>query len=157
MGLIGKIVDVGHGTGFGISYGFGYLQSSATLITPLQKSDPLWRSPLLLRLDRYDDPVLTGVCTTRIPLQNIRPELRDDEAASATELCRAVWSGWVGFNGQETFPGISTHTIAHSPQRITLTLRHQGPETANQAFCKAKLAIHAYPLGAQFFRQLRGG
>ncbi|KAH8668401.1 hypothetical protein BX600DRAFT_256092 [Xylariales sp. PMI_506] len=130
MGIIRKALGA---SVLGLSAGAAYLTTTTTLVTPLAGDDALLRSPLLRELNRFQNPIMTDLVVKRIPLSKIRPELRDDEAALSIEFNRVVWSGW-----------------AHTPQRVILTQKHKGPETADQLFTREELARSRYELGTQF-------
>lgn len=93
MSVLRNVLRIGTGGVAAAGMGTGWLMSSTTMITPIPRDDPLWKSEQLKRLNRLENPVLADVCTKRIPLSRIRNELRDEKALT-TEFARAVWSGW---------------------------------------------------------------
>lgn len=105
MGVINKTVASGlAGAAAGAAAVVTYVTSTTTLVAPIPKNDPLWASEHLQNLNCLQNPVMTEICTKRVPLSRIRAELRDDESALATAFSRAVWSGWGTFgNTVDTF------------------------------------------------------
>jgi hypothetical protein len=69
------------------------LRQPRLFVVPLPKDDPPWSSEHLKKTNCLDNPVMSDLCTKRIPLSKIRPELRDDEAALVIAFNRALWSG----------------------------------------------------------------
>ncbi|KAL7626175.1 hypothetical protein AAE478_002945 [Parahypoxylon ruwenzoriense] len=105
-GLTGGVASVG--------VGMAYLAASTTLVN-LTKDDPLFKTKTWARYNPKGNPAFQDVAIKRIPLQKIRPELRDNEEALTLEFCRGVWSRW-GFWPQSKFherydkpPGTEDH------------------------------------------------
>ncbi|OTB00344.1 hypothetical protein M426DRAFT_324389 [Hypoxylon sp. CI-4A] len=113
--------------------GAAYLSTSTTLTTPLPVNDELLTSRTFKRYNPHNNPTLQDVVTKRVPLAHVRPELRDNEAALATEFARGAWAGY-----------------AYAPQRIIMALTNKNPKTDNQLFDRRQLAFSKYELGTRF-------
>ncbi|KAK8000553.1 hypothetical protein PG990_013153 [Apiospora arundinis] len=99
---VAKVAATGiAGTAAGVGLGTSWLVASTTLITPIPRDDPLWKSPTLKKLNHLENPVLADICIKRIPLSKIRPELLQDESKLTTEFARGVWSGHLKFSRRE--------------------------------------------------------
>ncbi|KAI1770117.1 hypothetical protein F4818DRAFT_446570 [Hypoxylon cercidicola] len=110
-----------------------YLTTTTNLTTPLAADDELWTSKSFVTFNRHQNPTIQDVVWKRLPLSQIRPELRDNEEALATEFCRGAWSGY-----------------AYAPQRIIMMLVNRGPKTRDQLFRRQQLAFSKYELGTRF-------
>lgn len=91
MGLIKKTVYTGVLTGAGL---LGYLGLTTSLTCPLNRDDPLWRSRVYAKHNKYANPSTQDIVTKTIPLSKIKPELLQREGDLVVEFCRGVWSGW---------------------------------------------------------------
>ncbi|KAI6083086.1 hypothetical protein F4821DRAFT_245602 [Hypoxylon rubiginosum] len=130
MGVIRKTL----GTFLAGSIGsVAYLTSATNLTTPLPADDELWSSKSIATFNRHRNPTIQDVVWKRLPLSQIRPELRDNEEALATEFCRGAWSGY-----------------AYAPQRLIMMLANRGPKTRDQLFRQQQLAFSKYELGTKF-------
>lgn len=93
MGFFRKLkICTGVLTGLGTA-GLGYLGLSTSIISPLPDDDPLWRSKSFAKYNLHQNPSTQDVCTKRIPLSKIKPELLEREGDLALEFCRGVWGG----------------------------------------------------------------
>ncbi|KAI1385858.1 uncharacterized protein F4822DRAFT_432717 [Hypoxylon trugodes] len=130
MGVIRKVLGTAVvATGGGAAY----LTATTNITTPLPTDDEIWATKSFKKLNRFQNPVVEDVCWKRLPLSQVRPELRNDEKALATEFCRGLWAGY-----------------AYAPQRIILTLALKNPKTENQLFDQKQLASSKYELGTRF-------
>ncbi|KAI1440133.1 hypothetical protein F5Y02DRAFT_403700 [Annulohypoxylon stygium] len=130
MGLVRKTLGT---TLAVVAGGVGYLTATTNLTTQLSADDELLASKSFKKFNRYHNPPMQDVCWKRIPVPEIRPELRDDEEALTIEFCRGAWAGY-----------------AYAPQRTILSLTNKGPKTANQLFNQQQLASSNYELGTRF-------
>ncbi|XXH01690.1 hypothetical protein Hte_008051 [Hypoxylon texense] len=130
MGVIRKTLGTFLATAAG---SVAYLTSSTNLTTPLPADDELWTAKSFTTFNRYQNPTIQDVVWKRLPLSQIRPELRDNEEALATEFCRGAWAGY-----------------AYAPQRIIMMLTNRGPKTRDQLFRQQQLAFSKYELGTRF-------
>lgn len=91
MGIIKKTfyTTVLTGTAF-----VGYVAGSTSIIRPLPRDDPIWKSNPFNRYNVQNNPSTQDVCIKRVPLSKIRPELLEQDGALALEFCRGVWAGW---------------------------------------------------------------
>ncbi|KAK7984393.1 hypothetical protein PG989_011795 [Apiospora arundinis] len=134
---VAKVAATGiAGTAAGVGLGTSWLVASTTLITPIPRDDPLWKSPTLKKLNHLENPVLADVCIKRIPLSKIRPELLEDETKLTTEFARGVWSGW-----------------AFEPQRRLFTKIFRTPENSHLKFSRREIAGCTFELGTEFIDQ----
>ncbi|KAI0165371.1 hypothetical protein GGR52DRAFT_105787 [Hypoxylon sp. FL1284] len=113
--------------------GTSYLTSSTNLTTPLPADDELWSAKSYATFNRHKNPTIQDVAWKRVPLAHVRPELRNNEKALATEFCRGAWSGY-----------------AYAPQRLIMMLSNRGPRTRDQLFRQRQLAFSEYELGTRF-------
>ncbi|KAI1169774.1 hypothetical protein F4777DRAFT_584572 [Nemania sp. FL0916] len=89
----------GVGTGVvGLGAGMAYLAGGTSLV-PLTKDDPMCKTRTWSRYNPRENAALKDDVIKAVPLSQIRPELRDNEAALTLEFCRGVWSRW-GFKAQ---------------------------------------------------------
>ncbi|KAF3067270.1 hypothetical protein GL218_08607 [Daldinia childiae] len=116
--------------------GGAYLTMTTNLISTLPADDNLWSSRSFVHLNRHRNPAIQDYVWKRLPLSKVRPDLRDDEEAIATEFCRGVWAGY-----------------AYIPQRILTTLSLKSPKTIDQLFDQQQLASSKYDLGVRFSDQ----
>ncbi|KAI0122386.1 hypothetical protein F4814DRAFT_458062 [Daldinia grandis] len=96
----------------------------------------IWTTRSFVQLNRHRNPTIQDYSWERLSLSKIRPGLRDDEEAIATEFCRGVWAGY-----------------AYIPQRTITALSLKGPKTRDQPFDKQQLALSKYELGTRFSDQ----
>lgn len=91
MGIIKKTfyTTVLTGTAF-----VGYVAGSTSIIRPLPRDDPIWKSNPFNRYNVQNNPSTQDVCIKRVPLSKIRPELLEKDGDLALEFCRGVWAGW---------------------------------------------------------------
>ncbi|KAI0118696.1 hypothetical protein GGR51DRAFT_554386 [Nemania sp. FL0031] len=78
--------------------GMAYL-AAVTSFVPLTKDDPMCKTRTWSRYNPRENPALKDDVIRAVPLDKIRPELRNDEAALTLEFCRGVWSRW-GYKAQ---------------------------------------------------------
>ncbi|KAL1870759.1 hypothetical protein Daus18300_005079 [Diaporthe australafricana] len=99
MGIIKKTfyTTVLTGTAF-----VGYVAGSTSIIRPLPRDDPLWKSNPFHRYNVQGNPSTQDVCIKRVPLSKIRPELLEKDGDLALEFCRGVWAGW-GYGSQRRY------------------------------------------------------
>ncbi|KAI1080360.1 hypothetical protein F5B20DRAFT_540321 [Whalleya microplaca] len=134
MGLILKgLGTVLAGTATGATVGVAYLTAATNVTTPLSEDDEIWRTTNYTRLNQFQNPSVQDRCWKRLPLSKVRPELRNDEEAIATEFFRGLWAGY-----------------AFAPQRSIATLVAKGPKTNTQLFSKEELGASTYEPGTQF-------
>ncbi|KAI1310879.1 hypothetical protein F5Y03DRAFT_344224 [Xylaria venustula] len=86
------IWSVGGGVA-GVGAGMAYLLGTTSLV-PLTKDDAAFKTRTWSRFNPKDNPALKDDMIRVVPLDKIRPELRNDEAALTLEFCRGVWSRW---------------------------------------------------------------
>lgn len=79
----------------------GYVAGSTSIIRPLPRDDPIWKSNPFNRYNVQNNPSTQDVCIKRVPLSKIRPELLEKDGDLALEFCRGVWAGW-----GESFPSL---------------------------------------------------
>ena len=91
MGIIRKTIFAGALGGAGF---VGYLGYSTTILSPLSRDDPIWKSKSYKKLNTQGNGVTQDICVKRIPLSKIKPELLQKEGDLVQEFCRGVWSGW---------------------------------------------------------------
>jgi hypothetical protein len=91
MGLIRKTFYTGVLTSASLA---GYLGWTTTLISPLPRDDPIWKSNAYARFNIHRNASTQDVCIKRIPIDKIRPELLQKEGDLVLEFSRGVWSGW---------------------------------------------------------------
>ncbi|KAI1086508.1 hypothetical protein F5B19DRAFT_479026 [Rostrohypoxylon terebratum] len=113
--------------------GAGYLTATTNLTTPLPMDDELWASNNFRKFYRQPNPLIQDVCWKRIPVSEIRPELRNNEEALTVEFCRGAWAGY-----------------AYAPQRAIMSFTNKGPKTTDQLFDQQQLASSKYELGTRF-------
>ncbi|XXH05159.1 hypothetical protein Hte_011584 [Hypoxylon texense] len=92
-GVTGSVASVGAG--------MAYLAATTSLVD-LTKNDPMFKSKTYAKYNPKGNPAHQDVVIKRIPLQKLRPELRDNEEALTLEFCRGVWSRW-GFWPQSKY------------------------------------------------------
>jgi len=90
MGIIKKTFYTTILTGAGI---LGYLGATTTLITPLSRSDLIWKSKSYARYNVHRNASTQDVVVKRIPLDKIKPQLLEKEGDLVLEFCRGVWGG----------------------------------------------------------------
>ncbi|KAL2127332.1 hypothetical protein VTI74DRAFT_10893 [Chaetomium olivicolor] len=120
------------GTGVLTGGALGYLGAATTIISPLPKDDPLWRSKSYARYNFHQNPSTQDVCVKRIPLSKIKPELLQHEGDLATEFCRGVWGG-----------------LGYRFQRAYLARKYHGPATSSQLWTVDQLIRSTYEPGTQ--------
>lgn len=81
----------------------GYVAGSTSIIRPLPRDDPIWKSNPFNRYNVQNNPSTQDVCIKRVPLSKIRPELLEKDGDLALEFCRGVWAGW-----GESFPSLAS-------------------------------------------------
>ncbi|KAL7619471.1 hypothetical protein AAE478_010010 [Parahypoxylon ruwenzoriense] len=132
MGVVWKSVGAVLTGVAGAVGGAAYLTATTNLTAPLPENDEFFASKHFLRVNRYQNPSLQDVCWKRLPLSQVRPELRDSEEALTTEFCRGAFAGY-----------------AYAPQRVLMTLALRNSKTESQLFSKQQLASSKYELGAR--------
>ncbi|KAI1354621.1 hypothetical protein F5Y01DRAFT_255539 [Xylaria sp. FL0043] len=97
MGILRKAAVTGlWGLGGGVAsvgVGMAYLLAN-TSVVPLTKDDQMFKTKIWRRVNPRENPALKDDCIRVLPLDKIRPELRNDEKALTLEFCRGVWSRW---------------------------------------------------------------
>jgi hypothetical protein len=91
MGIIQK--TLGAAT-LGTAAYVGYLHATTSLVTPIPKDDPVWKSKPYKKLNTHSNNTVQDVVLKRIPISKVKPELLSKDGALVTEFCRGVWSGW---------------------------------------------------------------
>ncbi|KAM7191649.1 hypothetical protein V8F33_008745 [Rhypophila sp. PSN 637] len=129
MGIIKKTFYTGFLTGASV---LGYLGATTTVDSPLRRDDPLFTSKSFVKHNVYRNASTQDICTKRIPLDKIKPELLQKEGALALELCRGVWGG-----------------LGYRFQRSYLARKYQGPATAGQLWTVDQLSQSEYEPGTQ--------
>ncbi|KAH8165726.1 hypothetical protein CIB48_g2540 [Xylaria polymorpha] len=81
-----------------VGAGMAYIMA-ATSHVPLTKDDQAFKTKTWARYNPNGNPALKDDAIKAVPLSQIRPELRNDEAALTLEFCRGVWGRW-GFKAQ---------------------------------------------------------
>lgn len=99
-------------------------------VHPLPTTDYLFGTTLFARYNPYNNPVTRDVCTRRVPLQQIRPELLEREGALVEAFCGGVWSGW-----------------GYAYQRRYLEKKYRDSETASQLWDRKDLEASTYETG----------
>lgn len=128
MGIIKKTfyTTVLTGTAF-----VGYVAGSTSIIRPLPRDDPIWKSNTYNRYNVQNNPSTQDVCIKRIPISKIRPELLQQDGALALEFCRGVWAGW---GELPAFPPPLPAATTHTGVSYSQSLAHaNNPRTTNQA------------------------
>ncbi|KAK4124439.1 hypothetical protein N657DRAFT_391297 [Parathielavia appendiculata] len=132
MGIARKLtLCTGVLTGLGTGV-LGYLGATTTIVSPLPEDDPLWRSKSYAAYNSHRNPSTQDICTKRISLSRIKPELLNHEGDLALEFCRGVWGG-----------------LGYRLQRAYLARKYQGPDTAAQLWTVDQLTKSTYEPGTQ--------
>lgn len=76
-----------------VGAGMAYIMA-ATSHVPLTKDDQAFKTKTWARYNPNGNPALKDDAIKAVPLSQIRPELRNDEAALTLEFCRGVWGRW---------------------------------------------------------------
>ncbi|OTB10907.1 hypothetical protein K445DRAFT_370711 [Daldinia sp. EC12] len=116
--------------------GGAYLTMTTNLTSTIPADDQIWKTKSYVQLNRHHNPTIQDYSWKRLPLSKIRPDIRDDEEAIATEFCRGVWAGY-----------------AYVPQRVLTTLSLRNIKTKDQLFDRKQLATAKYELGTRFSDQ----
>lgn len=85
----------------------GYVAGSTSIIRPLPRDDPIWKSNPFNRYNVQNNPSTQDVCIKRVPLSKIRPELLEKDGDLVLEFCRGVWAGW----GELPLPCLTFHAL----------------------------------------------
>jgi hypothetical protein len=77
------------------------------------ETDALWHVPLLKEMNPYDNPSLNDSCVRKIPFDQLKPELLEDQRRGGEKLVNAfsqgMWGGY-GFRPQLTLENLKTRT-----------------------------------------------
>ena len=113
MGIIRKTIFAGALGGAGF---VGYLGYSTTILSPLSRDDPIWKSKSYKKLNTQGNGVTQDICVKRIPLSKIKPELLQKEGDLVQEFCRGVWSGWGTWSCEFLSDGTSAGPVRRTEQ-----------------------------------------
>lgn len=91
--MVRLAIPLGAVTAAVVGASIGYLIATTTRQS-LPQDDEIWTSKIFTRLNPHRNPTMGDICQKRIPLAKIRPDLRNNESALATEFCRGIWSGY---------------------------------------------------------------
>ncbi|CAK7273862.1 hypothetical protein SEPCBS119000_005876 [Sporothrix epigloea] len=116
----------------GVSTIAAYLASRNPVVTPLASDDPVWKSKVYKRQNPSRNPATQDICTKRLPISMIKPELLKKDGDLVQEFCRGVWGG-----------------LGYAIQRKYLEHKYRGPDTAHQLWTLEQLRSSNYEKGTQ--------
>jgi len=87
-------------TAFAVT-GWGSLAAASTFVAltrkskvnPIPANDYIFNSTHYARYNPSNAPVTQDVCTRRVPLDKIRPELLEKDGKLVEAFCAGIWSG----------------------------------------------------------------
>ncbi|KAF2773313.1 hypothetical protein EJ03DRAFT_341103 [Teratosphaeria nubilosa] len=122
--------------------GYGSLAGAASFIaitrhskiSPIPASDYIFNSTLYSRYNPNNAPVTQDICTRKVPLSKIKPELLEkaEDGRLVEAFCQGVWGG-----------------LGYAYQRRFLEKKYRGPDTASQLWDRKDLKTSDYPVGTQ--------
>lgn len=77
-----------------IGLGSFFIYTRHTKFSPVEDSDPLIKLVKEKGWNPHNNPMIKDLYVRRVPLEKIRPELRDSPVRLTRALCAGVWSNW---------------------------------------------------------------
>ncbi|KAK3690804.1 hypothetical protein LTR37_018978 [Vermiconidia calcicola] len=99
-------------------------------INDLPPTDYLFNTTIFSRFNPYNNPAMADICTRKVKLEKIRPELLEQEGKLVEAFSAGVWSGW-GFAYQRRF----------------LEKKYRGPNTASHLWERKDFQASTYETG----------
>lgn len=101
MGIIRTTVAVTGWSAVAAASTFAFITRKSK-ISPIPASDYIFNSALYARSNPNKAPITEDICTRRVPLDSIKPELLEKQDKLTEAFCAGVWSG-VGYAYQRRF------------------------------------------------------
>ncbi|KAI6791223.1 hypothetical protein KC363_g2944 [Hortaea werneckii] len=107
-------------------------------ISPVPPTDYIFNHTLYARFNPNNAPVTQDICTRKVPLDKIKPELLEAERSEKGQgklveaFCQGIWGG-----------------LGYAYQRRYLEKKYRGPETATDLWERKDLKEAEYPLGTR--------
>ncbi|KAH9817787.1 hypothetical protein Tdes44962_MAKER05497 [Teratosphaeria destructans] len=142
--------------------GYGSLAGAASFIaatryskiSALPASDYIFNSTLYSRYNPNNAPATQDLCTRKVPLSKIKPELLEkaEDGKLVEAFCQGVWGGLgevAEAGGKIVCKRQSDNRAGYAYQRRFLEKKYRGPNTASQLWDRKDLKASEYPVGTQ--------
>lgn len=129
MGLLRTAVAVTGWSSLGAAITFA-VYTRRSKIYDMDSTDYLLGNTMLARFNPYNNPMMKDVCVRKVPIEQIRPELLQEDGKLVEAFSAGIWSG-----------------SGYAIQRRILERKYRGPDTAAQLWTQEDLKNSTYTPG----------